>query len=85
MPGPFPPEEQCPYSWTYYLPGASVGLLEWLGEPISLLNSTQKPQEVLPREEKNLTGYRDVRSAQGTFLSLSPKWDPGRYGEEAFS
>ena len=41
-------------------PWGLCGLLQWLGEPTSLLNSTQKPQEVLLREEKSLTvtGYK---------------------------
>ena len=41
-------------------PWGLCDLLQWLGEPTSLLNSTQKPQEVLLREEKSLTvtGYK---------------------------
>lgn len=45
-------------------PWGLCGLVVWLLKPISLLNSAQKLQEDLPREEKNLIGYRDVGAAQ---------------------
>lgn len=53
-----------------FSPWGRCGLGEWLVEPISLLTSAQQPQEVLPREEKTLMGYRDTGSAPTTFMSL---------------
>lgn len=58
-------------------PRGRCGLVERLVEPISLLNSAQKPQEVLPRGEKNLIGYREPGSAQRTLKSPFPTWLPG--------
>ena len=65
-------------------PWGLCDLLQWLGEPTSLLNSTQKPQEVLLREEKSLTGYRIQGLPRGHSHPPPPRWSPGRYGE-AFS
>lgn len=56
----------------WFCPWGRCGLGEWLVEPISLLTSAQQPQEVLPREEKTLMGYRDTGSAPRTFTSLFP-------------
>lgn len=66
-------------------PWGSCGLVEWLVEPISLLNSAQKPQEVLPRAEQTLIGDRDTGSAQGTFMFLFSTRSPGHCRGEGFN
>lgn len=66
-------------------PWGSCGLDEWLVEPISLLNSAQKPQKVLPRAEQTLIGDRDTGSAQGTFMFLFSTRSPAHCRGEGFN
>lgn len=64
------PKRTVPVVLGLLSPQGFCGLVERLVEPISLLNFSQKPQKNLPVEERKLIGYRDLASAQETFLSL---------------
>lgn len=64
MPTAFRPE-QCPWSQAHYLPRGRCGLPKWPVEPISRLNSAQKPQEVLPREKKKSNWLQKHRVCPG--------------------
>lgn len=79
------PRRTMPRILDFLSPWGLCRLLQWLGEPTSLLNSTQKPQEVLLREEKNPTGYRIQGLPRRHSRPPPPKWSPGRYGGEDFS
>lgn len=77
------PRRTMPKVSGFSAPWGLCGLVLWLVKTHFPLNSAQKLQEDLPREEKNLTGSRDVGPAQKT--SPLPTGSPGCLGGEDFT